>query len=381
MVQGRTDNAVKNRYMAICKKVDRGKDKSKSTPRRYSRAETVSRGSSALSTPVGNRKRPMDGSFSDSSPSGKRRLCPSPQGMLTIQIPPADDGPNGTTGLPSALKSLATLTAAELQMLTEVGLNPFNAPPTAQGSDTQLGTRTRSGGLGLGLGLGSTPSGALNLGGTPMSMDMTEVVKWLTQNPLPTPTPGSVSENIKLWDSAVDAGATPSGSLSRRNSLRGPSNLSPARSLRPSGSFGASGSGAAAGFAGSSGNTSGSLDEQQVARLQALQKILLQKKLNSQQVSLTGTSSGDGLASALLPTSPVRRSPRISMSHLTSSHSNLDPEILASPTFSQNELSMLLNALSDGGPTPTRSGGLAATVAAAEAASPRRSPRVKAPML
>jgi len=49
----RTDNAVKNRYMAICKKVDRGKDKSKSTPRRYSRAETVSRGSSALSTPVG----------------------------------------------------------------------------------------------------------------------------------------------------------------------------------------------------------------------------------------------------------------------------------------------------------------------------------------
>ena len=79
--------------------------------------------------------------------------------------------------------------------------------------------------------------------------------------------------------------------------------------------------------------------------------------------------------------SPVRRSPRISMSHLTSSHSNLDPEILASPTFSQNELSMLLNALSDGGPTPTRSGGLAATVAAAEAASPRRSPRVKAPML
>jgi len=62
-----------------------------------------------------------------------------------------------------------------LQMLTEVGLNPFNAPPTAQGSDTQLGTRTRSGGLGLGLGLGSTPSGALNLGGTPMSMDMTEV--------------------------------------------------------------------------------------------------------------------------------------------------------------------------------------------------------------
>jgi len=56
--------------------------------------------------------------------------------------------------------------------------------------------------------------------------------------------------------------------LFRRNSLRGPSNLSPARSLRPSGSFGASGSGAAAGFAGSSGNTSGSLDEQQVARLQ-----------------------------------------------------------------------------------------------------------------
>jgi hypothetical protein len=44
---------VKNRYMAICKKVDRGKDKGKSTPRRYSRAETVSRGSSALSTPVG----------------------------------------------------------------------------------------------------------------------------------------------------------------------------------------------------------------------------------------------------------------------------------------------------------------------------------------
>lgn len=36
--------------------------------------------------------------------------------------------------------------------------------------------------------------------------------------------------------------------------------------------------------------------------VQALQKILLQKKLNSQQVSLTGTSSGDGLASALLPT-------------------------------------------------------------------------------
>lgn len=55
-------------------------------------------------------------------------------------------------------------------------------------------------------------------------------------------------------------------SLSRRNSLRGPSNLSPARSLRPSGSFGASGSGAAA--AGSSGNTVGSMDEQQVARLQ-----------------------------------------------------------------------------------------------------------------
>lgn len=66
-------------------------------------------------TRAGNRKRPLDGSFSDSSPSGKRRLCPSPQGMLTIQIPPADDGP-GTTGLPSALKSLATLTAAELQV-------------------------------------------------------------------------------------------------------------------------------------------------------------------------------------------------------------------------------------------------------------------------
>jgi hypothetical protein len=49
----RTDNAVKNRYMAICKKVDRDKDKGKGTPRRYSRAETVSRGSSALSTPVG----------------------------------------------------------------------------------------------------------------------------------------------------------------------------------------------------------------------------------------------------------------------------------------------------------------------------------------
>ena len=39
--------------------------------------------------------------------------------MLTIQIPPADDGPNGTTGLPSALKSLATLTAAELQVRCE----------------------------------------------------------------------------------------------------------------------------------------------------------------------------------------------------------------------------------------------------------------------
>lgn len=58
-------------------------------------------------------------------------------------------------------------------MLTEVGLNPF----PAAAPDTQLGTRTRSGGLGLGLGLGlgGTPSGALNLGGTPMSMDMTEV--------------------------------------------------------------------------------------------------------------------------------------------------------------------------------------------------------------
>jgi hypothetical protein len=48
----------------------------------------------------------------------------------------------------------------------------------------------------------------------------------------------------------------------------------------------------------------------------------------------------------------VRRSPRISGIHLGVSHSNLDPEILASPTFSQNELSMLLNAFTDG-PTPS----------------------------
>jgi hypothetical protein len=73
-------------------------------------------------TRAGNRKRPLDGSFSDSSP--KRRLCPSPQGLLTIQIPPADDGP-GTTGIPSALKSMATLTAAELQV--RVNKNPPSA--------------------------------------------------------------------------------------------------------------------------------------------------------------------------------------------------------------------------------------------------------------
>jgi hypothetical protein len=95
-------------------------------------------------------------------------------------------GRGAAAGLPSALKSLATLTQAELQMLTDVGLNPFgnNAP-----LDTALlGTSLRMRG------------GALPLQ-TPVSMDMTEVVSWLMQNPLPTPTPGSVSENIKLWDS------------------------------------------------------------------------------------------------------------------------------------------------------------------------------------
>ncbi|KAK3265018.1 hypothetical protein CYMTET_26273 [Cymbomonas tetramitiformis] len=143
MVQGRTDNAVKNRYMALCKKRAREKSKepgagplqSPSSGADTYGCDTSSRGDIETPTTVGARStdsplsigvKDVQPTNSDGNTRSSKRLCPSPPGRdLKIEIPREHEAAPGTAPLltgfgPATMKALVALTPTELALLHEL---------------------------------------------------------------------------------------------------------------------------------------------------------------------------------------------------------------------------------------------------------------------
>jgi len=362
MVQGRTDNAVKNRFMAICKKAEREKDKGKAASRRNPGQAS----SSASQAGGAGSKRQREIEVPLFHTDAKRRLCPSPPG-ITIQIPQdpeANPGPPSGSGANSALNSMGEFTPAELAMLAEIGINPFGTPTTSLQGEQPVSARTRSV-------AGPTP-GPLS---RDPSLEMSELVGWLMQNPVPTPTPLGDKDQIKQWESMIEPKPKSGGRLSRCNSASDA--LSPLRSARAGASSSSSAAAAAAqstlgrGQAASGQATTPAEETPHSARVHLLQKLLNQRRHGWSTTPSSATGAGGAMT--FLPLSPVRRSPRLSASQ-DRSNVFLDPEILNSPSFSQSELQMLIRSLSD---VPTPTGLTSPAKPPVNPLSPRRSPRTR----
>uniref|UniRef100_A0A7S0RFC0 Uncharacterized protein n=1 Tax=Pyramimonas obovata TaxID=1411642 RepID=A0A7S0RFC0_9CHLO len=350
MVQGRTDNAVKNRYMAICKKTER--EKVKGTPRRSSagtsssarRTTLTPSDSDAFTTPARSTGGSKRSRISEYSSSKKMRLCPSPPG-LSIQIPSEPS----SGGLNSTLRSLAALTPNELAFLSEIGLNSANTPTIPPGVqwpvETNLpSTKSRAGSAPA---TASTPLAGINI--SDFSSDLQEVLQWLLSAPGAIPGSTTADDRVKPWEGLLANPPEPL-SLGLRRTSRSPA---PRRVSSP-------------------GTAQYPPTDTQAGRVQLLQKLLEAKGCRTPGAG-SNLMYNPNASFGASPLGVVRRSPRVSAAHLGISTMNLDRDILSSPSFSQDELQTFLTALSDStGTTPGN-----ATPATADALESRRSPRLR----
>lgn len=344
MVRGRTDNAVKNRYMAICKKRMRPpKEKAGSAKQPPPAPITVTTianggGGSLGRTGSGSLSSPS-GTGSGGSKRAKRKL--------TIDIPHVGGGGGQPTSVTQTLRVpsgiLTPLETATLkQMLPEHFSVDFDGPPSKR--QTVHGPQTTE---------------------TDMR-EMKEVMGWLLSG---TPTPGNAA------GSAAGSMAVPSSyahrAMTRAASPRG--GMSPlgggtARSTR--GALGASPLGRNAGTAGAG---AGALDS---TRSASAKNAILQKLFRAK----APITSGDGTPVHGSPVHPAgaRRSPRLAQPD--------SARMLNSPQFTPGEMQLLLNAFSArdippaaGQATIGNAGNSGDGPAPGTLLSPRKSPRYALP--
>eukprot|EP00218_Dolichomastix_sp_CCMP3274_P008292 CAMPEP_0170134830 /NCGR_PEP_ID=MMETSP0033_2-20121228/2143_1 /TAXON_ID=195969 /ORGANISM="Dolichomastix tenuilepis, Strain CCMP3274" /LENGTH=468 /DNA_ID=CAMNT_0010370413 /DNA_START=28 /DNA_END=1434 /DNA_ORIENTATION=+ len=337
LVQGRTDNAVKNRHAVLVKKLE-----NQPSRKRRRRAAESSQFSDELTSPGTSSERSKRPKLSVEIPGG--RATGAPRGdQPSVRIPES-------AGLsPQALQALqeALITPG----LTSLG--EFAAPGSV---------RTRSGAGALG-GLGVGGSGGAGGGGgvaqTPLSCDVQQVMSWIMSA---TPTAGgsggpagagtgdgdgggAIRQNpqqtlLQLAASHIQSPTVPNPGLATS------SGFTPMVGFTPRDTPGT-------GAGGSEGH-------------KALLQRLLQLKTQATEARQGAASVEAALALPSPESGDVRRSPRIAVVEGKSPKVSME-----TPNFSQDELQLLLAALGGVGgdlagvPEPESDGGGAAAAAPA----------------